>query len=76
VSDASEHRAPDIRIVAGSPDAAEVAAITAVLSVALEQLAAADRRSSDERPSGWQRTRRQMRTPLRRGTWGAWDLRT
>ncbi|CAN5555330.1 hypothetical protein BH09ACT4_BH09ACT4_17610 [soil metagenome] len=61
--------APDIRILAGDPDAAEIAAITAVLTTVLDELAGEQRRRQSAGTSAWQRSQRGVRTPLVRGAW-------
>lgn len=61
--------APDIRILAGNPDAIEIAAVTAVLTAALDELAGEQRRRQAAGPSAWQRSQRTVRTPLTRGDW-------
>jgi hypothetical protein len=61
--------APDIRITGGNATPEEVAAVTAVLSAALEELAGEHRRSADSRPSAWQESRRPLRGPLPFGAW-------
>ena len=60
---------PDIRILSGDPDHEEVAAITAVLSAALDELAGEQRRRQSGGPSAWQRSQRSVRTPLVPGAW-------
>jgi len=47
----------------------EVAAVTAVVAAALEQLAEEDRRREDDAPTAWERGRRGVRRPLSRGDW-------
>jgi hypothetical protein len=59
----------DIRILGGEPDAQELAAITAVLTAALDELAGEQRRQGDSAPSAWDRSRRAVRRPLMRGDW-------
>lgn len=61
--------APEIRVVRGNPDALEVAALTAVLSAALDELAGEARRAQSSGPSAWQRSTRSVRGPLVRGDW-------
>ena len=61
--------APDIRIVGGNPDAEEIAALTAVLTAALDELAGEQRRAQSTGPTAWQRSQRAIRTPLVRGAW-------
>jgi len=63
----------DIRIVGGNPDPNEIAAVTAVLSAALEELAGDERRAQAAGPSAWQRSQRTVRTPLVRGAWRTGD---
>ena len=60
-------------IVAGDPTPAEVAAVTAVLGAALEELASDRERNAASGPSAWQRSQRAIRTPIVRGhdTWRA-----
>jgi hypothetical protein len=55
---------PEIRITGGNPDAEEIAAITAVLSAALDELAGEQRRRQSAGPSAWQRSQRTVREPL------------
>ncbi|HEX7834577.1 MAG TPA: acyl-CoA carboxylase epsilon subunit, partial [Pseudolysinimonas sp.] len=59
----------DIRIVSGNPDAEEIAAVTAVVSAALDELGGEHRRRQNGGPSSWQRSQRAVRTPLVRGAW-------
>jgi hypothetical protein len=59
----------DIRIVSGDPDPAEIAAVTAVLSAALDELGGEQRRRQNGGPSAWQRSQRGVRSPLVRGAW-------
>ena len=54
-------------IVAGDPTAAEVAAVTAVLGAALEELASDHERDAASGPTAWQRSQRAIRTPIVRG---------
>jgi hypothetical protein len=58
-----------IRVTSGSPTPVEVAAVTAVVAAALEQLAEEDRRREDDVPTAWDRSRRGVRRPLNRGDW-------
>lgn len=60
-----------IRIVSHGADAADVAAVTAVLTAALDELAAAQAAEGGVTVSAWQRSQRQLRTPLTPGA-GAW----
>lgn len=60
---------PDIRILRGNPDDLEVAAITAVLTAALDELAGDQRRRTTSGPTAWQRSQRTVRSPLTRGDW-------
>jgi hypothetical protein len=59
----------DIRFLEGNPTPAEIAAVTAVLTGALEELAGEHRRRRSRGPSGWQRSQRGVRRPLTRGAW-------
>jgi len=63
--------AVDIRITGGSPTPEEVAAVTAVLQASLAELAAEQELLSENGPTAWQRSQRQLRTPLHPGR-GAW----
>ncbi|MGN6324436.1 acyl-CoA carboxylase epsilon subunit [Pseudolysinimonas sp.] len=58
-----------IRITAGEPTPVEVAAVTAVVAAALEQLAAEERVQAPTNASAWERGRRTIRRPLARGDW-------
>jgi hypothetical protein len=60
---------PGIRIIGGNPDAEEIAALTAVLTAALDELAGEQRRAQSSGPTAWQRSQRAVRTPLVRGAW-------
>ena len=68
---ASDATGPDIRIVRGNPTPAEVAAVTAVLSGVLEELADERGRELGTGTSAWQRSQRALRVPLAPGH-GAW----
>ncbi len=59
----------DVRIVSGNPDPDEIAAVTAVLSAALDELSGEHRRRQNGGPSAWQRSQRAVRSPLVRGAW-------
>ena len=69
--DDSEVPQLSISIVRGDPSAEEVAAVTAVLSAALEELADANARESVVTTSAWQRGQRNIRQPIHPGP-GAW----
>jgi hypothetical protein len=58
-----------IRITSGAPTPVEVAAVTAVVAAALEQLADEDRRRPTPGASAWERSRRGVRRRLTRGDW-------
>jgi len=60
---------PEIRILSGNPSTAEIAAVTAVLTSALDQLAGENRRSRDRGLSAWQGSQRAIRLPLPHGAW-------
>jgi hypothetical protein len=62
----------DIAVISGSPDAEDLAAITAVLAAVLDELAAEQgRREQASGPSAWARSQRNVRTPLHPGH-GIW----
>jgi hypothetical protein len=65
----ADQPAPEIRIVSGNPDAEEVAAVTAVVAGALDELGGEQRRRQSSGPSSWQRSQRAVRSPLVRGAW-------
>jgi hypothetical protein len=67
--DASQ--APDLRIVSSGATPEEVAAVTAVLHAALEELAAAHERDGAPVVSAWQRNLRPIRATLVPGP-GMW----
>lgn len=57
----------DIRIESRSVTPEEVAAVTAVLTAAIEEHRAASRLPRTRGDDAWERTRRPLRTPLERG---------
>ena len=61
----------DIRITGGQPSDEEIAALTAVLTAALDELAGDHRRRQRLTPTAWERSQRGVRTPLVPGTWQA-----
>ncbi len=61
---------PSIRVISKSATDSEIAAVTAVLTAALDELAAAQNGESPT-VSAWQRSQRALRTPLTPGA-GAW----
>lgn len=67
-ADESARPAADIRILSGDPTPEELAAVTAVLAAALDQLAAEHRRR-DSATSGWERSVRAPRAALTPGAW-------
>ena len=64
-----DQRSPEIRILSGEPSPAEIAAVTAVLSAALDELAGESRRSRERGLSAWQTSQRPIRRPLPHGAW-------
>ncbi len=58
-----------IRITGGHPTDDDIAAVTAVLTVALDELAGDHRRRQRLTPTAWERSQRGVRTPLTPGTW-------
>ncbi|MBI5160223.1 MAG: acyl-CoA carboxylase subunit epsilon [Micrococcales bacterium] len=64
---ASDGVVPDLRFLSGDPTPEELAAVTAVLGAAIEQLAQEDR-TEPVVPSTWMRTRRAIR-PVLTGDW-------
>lgn len=68
----AEHQVEaDLAVISGSPDEADMAAITAVLAGVLDELAAEQGRREQSTPSAWSRSQRSVRTPLQPGP-GAW----
>ena len=61
----------DLVVISGTPDAEELAAVTAVLTGVLAELAAEQGRRELAAPSAWARSQRSVRGPLRPGA-GAW----
>ncbi len=59
----------EIRILGGNATTDEVAAVTAVLTAALDELAGESRRRSETGASAWQRSQRAVRQPLTHGAW-------
>lgn len=64
-----EQHPAQIRILGGDPTPEEIAAVTAVLSAALDQLAGESHRRAAAGPTGWQASQRGVRTPLPFGAW-------
>ena len=64
-----EQSPPEIRILGGDPSTAEIAAVTAVLTAALDELAGESRRSRERGLSAWQISQRAIRRPLPHGAW-------
>ena len=61
----------DIEILAGSPDADDMAAVTAVLAGVLEELAAEQGRRQQATTSAWERSQRAVSQTVHPGP-GAW----
>jgi len=59
----------DIRVIGGDPTPEELAAVTAVVTAALDVIAGERRRQAEASQSAWQRSQRSVRGTLRRGTW-------
>ena len=70
-ADSTPAPASSFRIIGGSPTPLEIAAVTAVLTGALHELATEHERDSGVRQSAWQRSQRAIRVPLAPG-FGAW----
>jgi len=62
---------PGFRIVSGGTTREEVAAVTAVLQGALDELSEEQSAAAEVTVSGWQHSQRSLRQPLRHGQ-GAW----
>ena len=62
----------DIRIIGGDPTVEELAAVTAVVTTALDAVAGEKRRQAQASQSAWQRSQRPVRRPLRAGTWASY----
>jgi hypothetical protein len=75
VTDAAPHDAAElgaqISIVGGNPTGTEVAAVTAVLAAALEELSGQAALQGEAPVSAWQRSQRPLRAPLHPGA-GQW----
>lgn len=61
----------DLVVLAGNPDAQELAALTAVLAGVLDELAAEQGRRESATPSAWARSQRSMPPAIQPGV-GAW----
>ena len=59
----------DIRVIGGDPTPEELAAVTAVVTTALDVIASERRRKTSDSQSAWERSQRAVRGPLRSGTW-------
>jgi hypothetical protein len=73
MTDPTDRPAVDIRIVGGSPTPLELAAVTAVVSAALDEIAGEHRRRAKNGATAWQRSQRGVRQPLPRGAWRAFN---
>ena len=62
---------PDLRIISRAVTADEIAAVTAVVQGALEELAAAEDVKGGRRVSAWERSQRSIRTTITPGP-GKW----
>ncbi|MEO6981735.1 MAG: acyl-CoA carboxylase subunit epsilon [Edaphobacter sp.] len=58
-------------MISGSPTPAELAAVTAVLSAAIEEQTTLGKRTEQRGPSAWQLAQRPIRESLHRGV-GTW----
>jgi hypothetical protein len=65
---------PEIRILGGKATAEEIAAVTAVLTAALDELASASRRSNETGRTAWQISQRPVRAPLPHGAWSNFPI--
>ncbi len=63
--------ATDFTVISGNPDAAELAAVTAVLSAAIQEALDAGSRTEPKGRSAWELAQRPIRRPIDRGirTW-------
>jgi hypothetical protein len=61
----------DLRVISGSPNPEELAAVTAVLAGVLDELAAEQGKREQAATSAWARSQKAVRTPLAPGA-GAW----
>jgi Acyl-CoA carboxylase epsilon subunit len=61
----------DLVVISGSPDAEDMAAVTAVLAGVLDELAAEQGRRESAAQSAWARSQRDLRAPLSPGA-GRW----
>ena len=68
---ATESDAPELRVLAGHPNDAELAAVTAVIATVLRELDAGGPRSESDGQSAWQKSQRPVQVPIVPGT-GAW----
>lgn len=70
-TDETPDATPRFSVIAGNPSPAELAAVSAVLSAAVEEQGDLAPDADPSRQSAWQRSQRGIRTPLTRGA-GAW----
>ncbi len=71
MTDPAASGGPDFRIVTPGITDDEVAAVTAVLQAALEELAASEGANAARTVSAWERSQKSVRTPLTPGP-GKW----
>jgi hypothetical protein len=67
----AESARPDIIVLSGMPDDEDMAAVTAVLTGVLEELAAEKGRRESAGPTAWQKSQHALRSPLHAGP-GEW----
>jgi len=67
--DELENASNAIRVLGGAPNAAELAALTAVLSASFDEAIHTPRRVEESAPSGWRRTQLEMRQTLPYNDW-------
>ena len=71
MSDAPAPGTDTVRVVGGNPTPEELAAATAVLQAALDEVAGLRLRTQRAR-TRWDAERRGLRTPLEPGGWNSW----
>lgn len=63
--------APSFSVISGNPTPAELAAVTAILSAAIEEAKTTGRRTEERGLNAWQLAQRPIRASLNRGV-GTW----
>ena len=71
MTDTMHDGSPEFAVLGGNPTPSELAAVTAVLTAAIQEATSAGTRTEPVGRSAWQLAQRPIRVPIERGI-GAW----